>query len=135
MEFSEPVQEEKTGPKYFDGIEEGMTRFYRGTIRNGQRLTYEGNIVIIGDVNPGGEVVAGGNIIVFGALRGMAHAGASGNHKAIVTAFCLQPTQLRIGSIITRPPEGDAGKPSYPELAYIKDDNLIIEPYLPSRWK
>jgi len=131
--FSETTDEEKAETNYFDGIEEGQTRFYRGTVRNGQRISYEGNIVIIGDVNPGGEVVAGGNIMVFGALRGMAHAGVSGNHKAIVAAFSLQPTQLRIGSIITRPPEGNAEKPSYPELACIRDGNLIIEPYLPGR--
>ena len=131
--FSEAIDEEKAETHYFDGIEEGQTRFYRGTIRNGQRISYEGNIVVIGDVNPGGEVVAGGNIMVFGALRGMAHAGVSGNHDAIVAAFSLQPTQLRIGSIITRPPEGDAEKPSYPELAYIREGNLIIEPYLPGR--
>lgn len=135
IKFSENTNEEKSDSQYFDGIEEGMTRFYRGTIRNGQRISYEGNVVVIGDVNPGGEVIAGGNIVIFGALRGMAHAGASGNHEAIVVAFCLQPTQLRIGSIITRPPEGDTSKPSYPELARIKDGNLIIEPCLPGRGK
>lgn len=128
VKFSENIREEKSKTQSFDGIEEGMTRFYRGTVRNGQRISYEGNIIVIGDVNPGGEVVAAGNIVIFGTLRGMAHAGAGGNHKAIVVAFCLQPTQLRIGSIITRPPEGDISQPLYPEIAYVKDGNLIIEP-------
>lgn len=117
----------------FDGIEEGITRFIRGTIRSGQRIYYEGNVVVIGDVNPGGEVIAGGNILVFGVLRGLAHAGATGNGQAIVAAFHLQPTQLRIGGLITRPPEGETLSPSYPELACIRDGQLVIEPYLPGK--
>jgi len=119
----------------FDGIEEGMTRFVRGTIRSGQLVSYKGNVVIIGDVNPGGEIVAEGNIIVMGTLRGMAHAGATGNNGAVVVAFSLLPTQLRIGSVIARPPEGEVVKASYPEIAYVKDGNLVIEPYLPSKGK
>ena len=121
--------------EFFDGIEEGMTRFVRGTIRSGQLVSYEGNVVIIGDVNPGGEIVAEGNIIVMGTLRGMAHAGATGNNNAVVVAFSLQPTQLRIGSIIARPPEGEVIKSLYPEIAYVRDGNLVIEPYLPSKGK
>lgn len=119
----------------FEGIEEGMTRYLRCTVRNGQRIFYEGNVVVIGDVNPGGEVIAGGNIMVMGTLRGMAHAGATGNGQAIVAAFSLQPTQLRIGSMIARPPEGETPKTSYPELAHIKEGRLEIEPYLPGRIK
>ena len=81
--------------------DEGMTKFYKGTVRNGQRIDYQGNIIVMGDVNPGAEIVAGGNIIVLGNLRGMAHAGVSGDKRAIVMALCLQPTQLRIGNVIT----------------------------------
>lgn len=117
----------------FDGIEEGMTRFVRGTVRSGQRIFYEGNIVVIGDVNPGGEVIAGGNILVIGTLRGVAHAGATGNSKAVVASYCLLPTQLRIAGHIARAPEGETVKPSFPEVAYIKDNQLFIEPYLPSK--
>ena len=115
--------------------EEGMAKFHRGTIRNGQRMDYEGNIIIMGDVNPGAEIVAGGNIIVLGHLRGMAHAGAYGDTKAVVIALCLQPTQLRIGNIITRSPEDEMEKPLYPEIAYIKGENLFIEPYTPGKLK
>ncbi|MBM7583065.1 septum site-determining protein MinC [Caldicoprobacter guelmensis] len=121
--------------EFFDGIDEGMTRFVRGTVRNGQRIYYEGNVVVIGDVNPGGEIIAGGNILVMGTLRGVAHAGATGNHNAVVVAFSLQPTQLRIGGIIARPPEDESVKPSYPEIAYVKDNILVIEPYLPGKGK
>jgi septum site-determining protein MinC len=120
---------------YFNGIEEGMTRFVRGTVRSGQRVFYEGNIVIIGDVNPGGEVIAGGNILVLGTLRGVAHAGATGNQEAVVASYCLQPTQLRIAGFIARAPEGETEKPSYPEVAYIREEQLFIEPYLPGKGK
>jgi septum site-determining protein MinC len=119
----------------FDDIEEGMTRFVRGTVRSGQRVSYEGNVVIIGDVNPGGEVIAGGNILVLGNLRGIAHAGATGNQDAVVASYCLQPTQLRIAGYITRAPEGETAKPPYPEVAYIRQEQLFIEPYLPGKGK
>ena len=118
---------------FFSGIEEGMTRFIRGTVRSGQRVIYDGNIVIIGDVNPGGEVIAGGNILVLGALRGIAHAGVTGNAEAVVASYCLQPTHLRLAGFIARAPESDTVKPLYPEVAFIKDQQLYIEPYLPGK--
>lgn len=117
---------------YFKGIEEGATKFYKGTVRSGQLINFEGNIVVIGDVNPGGEVVAAGNVIVMGSLRGIVHAGADGNKEAVVVALNLQPTQLRIADIITRPPDEKEVKNSpIPEIAYIKDDMVYIESYLP----
>ena len=116
-----------------DITEEGMTKYVRATIRSGQCLKYEGNLVIIGDVNPGGEIIADGNIMVMGALRGLAHAGSKGNEKACVVAFCLQPTQLRIANVISRPPDNENLIPSIPELAMIKDRAIIIEPYLPKK--
>ncbi len=119
---------------YFKGIEEGQTKFYRGTVRSGQLVSFNGNVVIIGDVNPGGVVEATGNIVVLGTLRGVVHAGADGNKEAFVAAFNLQPTQLRIADVITRAPdEGDVRKDMVPELAYIKDDLVIIERYLPQK--
>lgn len=117
----------------FSGIEEGMTRFVRGTVRSGQRISSEGNVVVVGDVNPGGEIIAAGNILVMGTMRGLAHAGVDGNEAAIVAAYWLQPTQLRIAGIITRAPEGDSTRPEYPEVAYIKNNTLVIEPYLKGR--
>ncbi|MDR5657891.1 septum site-determining protein MinC [Serpentinicella sp. ANB-PHB4] len=114
----------------FTGITEGKTKFIKGTVRSGQRLYYEGNIVILGDVNPGAQIIALGNIIVMGTLRGIAHAGANGNQEAVVVAIHLDPTQLRIADFIARPPDGDYEKPSVPELAKIKSDTIYIEPYL-----
>ncbi|MBC7106160.1 MAG: septum site-determining protein MinC, partial [Firmicutes bacterium] len=73
-----------------------QTILVRRTLRSGQRLCYNGNVVILGDVNPGAEVVAAGNVIVMGVLRGVVHAGANGNEEAVVLAFRLRPTQLRI---------------------------------------
>ena len=110
-----------------------MTKFIRTTIRSGQSIKYEGNVVIIGDVNPGGEVIAGGNICVMGALRGMAHAGAKGNESAFVVAFTLLPTQLRIANIISRPPDNEQITPSVPELALVRNSSVVIELYLPKK--
>jgi septum site-determining protein MinC len=119
--------------KAFSGIYEGRTKFLRRTIRSGQIINYSGNVVIIGDVNAGAEIYAGGNIIVLGALRGYAHAGFGGNSKAIVAAFYLQPEILQISDIMTRSPE-DSLKPQYPEVARVKGDTIIVEPYLPNKF-
>lgn len=119
--------------RMFNGIEEGRTKFVRSTIRSGQSIEYPGNIVIIGDVNAGGQVKAGGNIIVMGVLRGMVHAGTSGNANAFIAAFSLQPTQLRIAGVISRSPDGDVSKSRCPELAKIKDGYIVIEPYAPNK--
>lgn len=119
---------------YFKGLEEGITKFYRGTVRSGQLINFDGNLVVVGDVNPGAELVATGNVVVMGSLRGIVHAGANGNKEAIVVALNLQPTQLRIADVITRAPdENDNGGQFVPELAYIKDDIVYIERYLPAR--
>lgn len=112
----------------FDGLKEGPTQFVRGTMRSGRSVVYKGNVVVLGDVNPGAEIIADGNIVVMGHLRGVAHAGANGNAKAYVCANQLNPTQLRIAKLITRPPEEVSG--SDPEIALIKDDMIVIEPYL-----
>ncbi len=117
---------------YFKGIEEGITKFHRGTVRSGNLVKFEGNVIIIGDVNPGGEVIATGNVIIMGSLRGIVHAGADGNKEAFVAALNLQPTQLRIADVITRSPDGKETKATYiPEMAYIKDDMVYIERFLP----
>ncbi len=114
----------------FQGINEGLTKFIYGTLRSGQRLFYEGNIIILGDVNPGAEVIAYGNIVVMGSLRGIAHAGSNGNTEACVAAYYLNPTQLRIADIIARAPDGDIEKPVGPELAKVRGNMVYIEPYL-----
>ncbi|HEY8891865.1 MAG TPA: septum site-determining protein MinC [Clostridium sp.] len=119
--------------KVFTGIYEGKTKFLRKTIRSGQSINYPGNVVIIGDVNPGAEIYAGGNIIVLGTLRGLAHAGTNGNEKAIIAAVKLEPQILQIGNLVTRSPE-DEIKPQYPEVAKIKNGSIIVEPYLANKY-
>ncbi|QNU68025.1 septum site-determining protein MinC [Ruminiclostridium herbifermentans] len=120
---------------YFKGIDEGVTKFYRGTVRSGQLITFDGNVVILGDVNPGAVIEATGNIIVMGLLRGVVHAGSDGNKEAIIAALGLNPTQLRIGDIIARSPDDEKGIGTnlIPELAYVKDDKLFVERFLPQR--
>lgn len=112
-----------------DVISQEQTILIQRTIRSGQRVFYPGNVVILGDVNPGGEVVAGGNIIVMGTFRGVAHAGAMGEEGAVVAALRLEPSQLRIAGYITRAPEGDFSSPHHPEIARVQDGIVIIEQY------
>ena len=103
------------------------TLYHRGTLRGGQALHNLGNLVVIGDVNPGAELVASGDIVVFGALRGVAHAGAQGDRAARVIALELAPTQLRIATLIAT---SDARtKPRGPEHASIADERIVVVPF------
>ncbi len=107
----------------------GETLLVRRTLRSGQRAAFAGNVVVLGDVNPGAELVAGGDIVVVGALRGVAHAGTPDNRSAVVVALRFMPTQLRIADAIARPPDGESRVPRSPEMARIKDDKIVIEAY------
>ena len=98
--------------------------YHRGTIRGGQSLANVGHVVVIGDVNPGAELVAGGDILVFGALRGVAHAGAQGDRSARVYALVLEPTQLRIATTIAAGTERTG--PHVPEEAFLDGDRIAI---------
>ncbi|MGC9349331.1 MAG: septum site-determining protein MinC [Anaerolineae bacterium] len=98
------------------------------TLRSGQSIRYPGHVTLIGDVNPGAEIIAGGNIIVWGAIRGVAHAGAFGDENAIICALDLRPAQIRISGFIGRPPEGRR-KMSEPEVARVEDNHIIAEPW------
>ena len=105
-------------------IQISETKFYKGSIRSGQKLEFEGSIVIIGDVNDGAEVIAEDNIAVLGNLRGMAHAGAKGNEKAIIAASIINSPQIRIASIIKERERKDIERESF-SYAYINDDGII----------
>ncbi len=102
------------------------TILHRQTVRSGQRLWHPGNIVIIGDVNPGAEVVATGDIIVLGKLRGIAHAGAEGDASARIIALNLAPIQLRIAEYIGRSPDLNLQMDNVPEVAQVEDGNIVI---------
>jgi septum site-determining protein MinC len=84
-------------------------------------------------VNSGSEVYSGGNVIVLGSLRGYVHAGVGGSRKAVVAAYFMQPQILQIGDVATRAPE-DNIKPQYPEIAKVKGDTIVVEPYLPNKF-
>ncbi|WP_368246273.1 septum site-determining protein MinC [Clostridium paraputrificum] len=127
------IKDKESESKIFNGVYEGRTKFIRKTVRGGQCVDFQGNIVIVGDVNSGAEVYAGGNIIVLGSIKGNVYAGVGGNRKAIIAAFALQPEILKIGDIITISPD-DFEKPKYPEVAKVKDDVIIVEPYLTNKY-
>jgi septum site-determining protein MinC len=99
----------------------------RRTLRSGQRIEHPGHVIVIGDVNPGGEIRAGGNIIIWGRLRGVVHAGLSEGEQAIVCALVLNPTQLRIGQIISRSPGDSTGKSMEPEIAFVQDGQIVAQ--------
>lgn len=97
-------------------------------LRSGQKVVYPGNVIVLGDVNPGAEIIAGGNIVVMGTLRGIAHAGASGDFTSTIVAYNLEPTQIRIGERIGRSPDQGTGLlPTAPEIASIVKDQICIE--------
>ena len=110
-------------------IKEHNTKFYKGNLRNGMSLDFDGSLVILGDVNPGAQVTATGNILILGALKGLAHAGCRGNSEAFVFALHLIPVQLRIGSIITRFPDGDSKVNRKPEYAYVEDGKIYVSAF------
>lgn len=103
------------------------TRLIRRTLRSGQSVEHLHNLVIMGDVNPGAEIKAGGDIVVFGKLMGLVHAGALGDKSASITALELAPTQIRIAGVISRSPDGEEQTEIKPERAYIKDGRIVVE--------
>ncbi|MDY7040346.1 MAG: septum site-determining protein MinC [Chloroflexota bacterium] len=103
--------------------------FVRRTLRSGQAVRHTGHVVLIGDVNPGAEIVAGGDVVVWGKLRGTVHAGAMGDESRVVCALELTPTQLRIGNLVTRSPEERRLRRVRPEMAFISQGKIVAEPW------
>lgn len=99
------------------------------TVRSGQKYRYGGTIVVIGDVNPGAEIIADGDVMVWGKLRGVVHAGASGNENAVVGALVLAPTQLRIGARIARAPDEKRNWHTFAEVARVRNGQIVVEPW------
>jgi septum site-determining protein MinC len=99
------------------------------TVRSGQVVRHQGHITLVGDVNPGAEIIAGGSVVVWGRLRGMVHAGALGDGNAVICALELRPTQLRIGNLIARTPEENERRNTLPEVARIDHDQerIVVE--------
>ena len=127
--ISKPRPEE--GRKFaVEDLGEETALFLQRTLRSGTRIEFSGHVVVLGDVNPGAEIVADGNVMVWGRLRGMVHAGAKGNRSAVICALELSPTQLRIADEVSaaiRP----QGSPR-PEVVRINNDgNLQAELWSP----
>ena len=99
----------------------------RETVRSGRSVWHDGHVVIVGDVNPGAEVMAAGSVIVWGRLRGLVHAGALGDATAVICALELNPTQLRIADHIAVAPDSGPGRA--PEQAAIRDGQIVAEPW------
>jgi septum site-determining protein MinC len=129
LSASAPRGRAPTTPPRTDGGDMVSGIVVRRTVRSGQSIRHAGHVIVIGDVNPGAELVAGADVVVWGRLRGLVHAGASGDATARVCALQLAPTQLRIADLITRPPEATPGGASrtIPEVARIREGNIVVE--------
>ncbi len=101
--------------------------YLQSTIRSGMEIRHAGTVVILGDVNPGGSLVAEGDIVVWGRLKGLAHAGAKGNRRCRIMTLHMEPTQLRIADKVARPPEHPPAE-YLPEVAYIGEGGIRIAP-------
>jgi septum site-determining protein MinC len=126
VEVTQPHPSRSARP--FDTSVEGDAAILvQRTLRSGNSITYPGHVVIIGDVNPGAEIVAGGNIVVWGRVRGTLHAGAQGDEDAVVCALELTPTQLRIAGKISITPAQE--ETLVPEIVRLKDGHVVAEPW------
>ncbi len=108
-------------------IPQGTALFVQKTVRSGTRIEYPGSVVVLGDVNPGAEIVAEGSIIVWGHLRGSVHAGSAGDTESVVCALELAPMRLEIADASLErtgadPPDGSG-------TAFIEDQGIVIEPW------
>ncbi len=99
--------------------------YLQTTVRSGVEVRHPGTLVIMGDANPGSSLVAEGDILVWGRLRGTAHAGAAGNRDRRIMALHMQPTQLRIADLVARPPDA-VPEPYRPEVAYVGEGMIRI---------
>ena len=110
-----------------EDLGEETSLFLNRTIRSGTRIEFAGHVVVLGDVNPGAEIIAEGNVIIWGRLRGMVHAGSKGNQNAMICALDLSPTQLRIAdkaSAVLKPQ-----KSPQPEMARINEEGTLQAEY------
>ncbi len=127
ISFESPEELGLAGIKkvYEQDVADSITRLFRGSLRSGQKLEFEGSLVIIGDVNSGAEVIASDNIVIVGALRGLAHAGAKGNKKAIIAANSIEGPQIRIANMVKEIEKEDIE--TRKQYAYVEGDAVILE--------
>lgn len=116
-------------PKPKKVAEEDQMLVINRTLRGGQEIRTKSSVLICGNVNPGAQVIAGGSIDIRGTCRGLVHAGAFGNAKAVIIADRLMPVQIRIADLVARSPD-EFEKVDQPERASIKDSRIVIEPIM-----
>lgn len=122
-----PVHEDEATPRPKPALE--LPTFLRElTLRSGQELTVEGNLVLLGHVHQGATVRASGSIFILGQLNGIAHAGYQGDISAVILALIMQPSQLRIAHTVAIPPRPYDMRP-YPEIARLSSGRILVEPY------
>ena len=128
IEFDSPKELGLHGIKktFYKEVATSETKFHKGSLRSGQRLEFDGSIVIIGDVNAGAEVIASENIVILGILRGLAHAGAKGNKDAIIEAEEIEAVQIRIADKIKEIEKNEESIKKIKTSAYINDNDEII---------
>lgn len=132
------IDNDELREKYFkkaveDKLEELSShtgQFYKGTLRSGQMLESDSSLIVLGDVNPGAKVIAKGNVIILGALKGNVYAGAGGNEDSFVVALFMAPIQIRIGDTIAR--SNDSARKNKvlskdAMIAFVEDGNIYIE--------
>jgi septum site-determining protein MinC len=115
-----PSLDGRTGP-------EESALFLKRTLRSGTRIEYPGSVVVLGDVNPGAEMIAEGSVIVWGRLRGVVHAGSAGDQAAVVCALDLAPMRLQIADEVWL--LGERKDPSGPEMAVVREGAIVLEPW------
>lgn len=129
-EIKSPSPRDTTaGDRELPAVAEKDGWLIRRTLRSGQKIHHPGHVTVVGDVNPGAEIIAGGHVIVWGRLQGMVHAGAMGDDSAVVCALDLSPTQLRIGNHIARSPEEKRRRKIRPEMAIVLEGRIVAEPW------
>ena len=133
----EEDQEEEEELDFPESIVGKNGQFYRGTLRSGQKIEVEGSIVVLGDINPGAQIVAGGNVVVLGCLKGTVYAGYPQDRGAFVASLMMEPMQIQIGDCIARSPDQKAKKQKTgrkknqkqleAKLAFVENDSIFIE--------
>lgn len=122
--ISKPRPEEQRAPEIRE-INDETALFVNKTLRSGTRVEFPGHIVVLGDVNPGAEIVADGSVIVWGKLRGMVAAGVKGNPNAVVCALGLFPTRLELGDQALN--VADRKDTGVPEMAALRNGSIVVE--------
>ncbi len=126
--ISKPRPEEERRFEVQD-LGEGTALFVNKTLRSGARVEFAGHVVVLGDVNPGAEIIAEGNVVIWGRLRGAVHAGSKGDKSAVVCALDLLPIRLQVAEEAVN--LSDRKESGQPEMAFIQNERVIIEAWKP----